>query len=163
MTTCLKLSQISNDPKKSRVAGMIDITVLPHFQGGRSVSTLGGWQFAISKYSRNKKLAWKFIKFMTSPRIQKILAIEASQAPGRKSIYLDKEVLAKNPHFSKLMVVFENTVPRPEMPLYPLYSSILQRFYHIGLSYRQSRLEKLAAQADKEVQQLLKLEKEAGM
>jgi hypothetical protein len=47
--------------------------------------------------------------------------------------------------------------------LYPLYSTILQRFYHVALSHESSRLEELAEQADKEVQELLKLEKEAGM
>lgn len=154
---------ISNDPEKSRVAGLVDIIALPHFPGGRSASTLGGWQFAISRFSTKKRVAWKFIEFMTSPRIQKILAIEASQAPARKSVYSDPDVLEKNPHFAKLLTVFENTRPRPAMPLYPLYSDILQRFYHKGISHKRSQLEELAQHADDQVQYLLKLEKEAGM
>ncbi|MDQ7784023.1 MAG: ABC transporter substrate-binding protein [Desulfomonilaceae bacterium] len=154
---------ISNDPNKSRVAGLVDITVLPHFPGGQSASTLGGWQFAMSRFSTKKQLAWTFIEFMTSPRIQKILAIDASQAPARKSVYRDPEVLEKNPHFAKLSAVFENTRPRPAMPLYPLYSAILQRFYHKAISHERSPLEKLAEQADDQVRYLLQLQEEAGM
>ncbi len=154
---------ISNDPNKSRVAGLVDITELPHFRGNRSASTLGGWQLAMSRFSTKKRLAWMFIEFMTSSRIQKILAIEASRPPARKSVYSDPEVLENNPHFAKLSAVFENARPRPAMPLYPLYSDILQRFYHKAISYEDSRLDELADQADAQVRYLFKLEKEAGM
>lgn len=154
---------IANEPARSRVAGNVDITMLPHFAGGSSVSTLGGWQFAISNFSRKKALAWQFVKFMTSARTQKILAIEAAQAPARRSVYTDPEVLKRNPHFSKLMQVFEHTRPRPAMALYPFYSAILQRFYHKALAFGHSPLEELAHQADKEVQSLLRLQREAGM
>lgn len=154
---------IANDSGKSRVAGKVDITVLPHFAGSSSVSTLGGWQFAISRFSRKKTLAWQFVKFMTSPRIQKLLAIEAAQAPGRRSVYADPEVLKANPHFAKLMQVFEHTRPRPSMAVYPLYSNILQRFYHKALAFRDSPVQELAHQADEKVQRLFRLQREAGM
>ena len=154
---------IAHDTTKSRVAGMVDITTLPRFSGGRSVSTLGGWQFAVSSFSRRKPTAWKFIEFMTSPRVQKLLALEASQAPARKSVYTDPDVLAKNPHFSKLISVFKNAEPRPAIPLYPLYSDILQRFYHKALSYKNSRVDDLAEQADRQVDRLLRLQEDAGM
>jgi multiple sugar transport system substrate-binding protein len=155
--------KIANDPDRSRVAGLVEITVLPHFIGGESVSTLGGWQFAISRFSQKKQTAWKFVQFMTSPRIQKLLAIEASQAPARRSVYKDPEVLAENPHFLKLFKVFETARPRPHLPLYPLYSAILQRFYHQALAFPDSSIEELAAEADRQVEELLELQREAGM
>jgi multiple sugar transport system substrate-binding protein len=155
--------QIANDSKRSRIAGKVGLTMLPHFPGGESVSTLGGWQFAISQFSRKKAVAWRFVEFMTSRRTQKLLAVDASQAPARKSVYNDPEVLAKNPHFSKLLRVFESTRPRPEIPLYPLYSIILQRFYQRALAFKSSAIENLAAEADRKVEELLKLQREAGM
>lgn len=155
--------EISNNPEKSRVAGKVGIAVLPHFAGGVSVSTLGGWQFAISPYSERKALAWTFIQFMTSRKIQKRFALEASQAPARRSVYSDPEVLKKNPHFPKLLDVFETTRPRPAIPLYPLYSDILQRFYHRALSFPDSSLEEGARFTDRQVDRLLEVIKEAGL
>lgn len=155
--------QIANDSERSRIAGKVGLTVLPHFPGGESVSTLGGWQFAVSHFSRKKAMVWRFVEFMTSPRIQKLLAVEASQAPARKSVYNDPEVLATNPHFSKLMRVFDSARPRPELPLYPLYSTILQEFYHRALAFRDSSIEELAAEADRKVNDLLMLQREAGL
>lgn len=155
--------QLANDSERSRIAGRVGLTVLPHFPGGESVSTLGGWQFAISQFSRKKTMAWRFVEFMTSPRIQKLLAVEASQAPARKSVYNDPEVLAVNPHFSQLMHVFATARPRPELPLYPLYSTILQQFYHRALAFRNTSIEELATEADRKVGDLLKLQREAGM
>jgi multiple sugar transport system substrate-binding protein len=155
--------EISNNPEKSRVAGKVDIAVLPHFSNGVSVSTLGGWQFAISSFSRKKHLAWQFVRFMTSPKVQKLFTMEASQAPARRSVYSDPEVLRKNPHFSKLLKVFETTRPRPAIPLYPLYSDILQRFYHRALSFPDSPLDEAARITDRKVDRLLDLIKEAGL
>jgi multiple sugar transport system substrate-binding protein len=155
--------EIANNPKKSRVAGKVDITVLPHFPSGRSVSTLGGWQFAVSAFSRKKRRAWEFIEFMTSPRVQKLFALRASQAPARRSVYTDPEVLDKNPHFAMLKTVFDNTVPRPRLPLYPLYSNMLQRFYHRAISFRNSAVDQLARQTDEKVRGLLSLSEAAGM
>lgn len=155
--------KIANDPDRSRISGKVEIAVLPHFDGGESVSTLGGWQFAISRFSRRKRLAWQFVEFMTSARVQKLLAIEASQAPARKSVYNDPEVLEKNPHFTQLMKVFENTRPRPKLPLYPLYSAILQQFYQRAIAFPDSSIEELASEADRKVGKLLDLQREAGM
>ncbi|MEJ2716271.1 MAG: ABC transporter substrate-binding protein [Deltaproteobacteria bacterium] len=154
--------EIANSPKKSRIAGRVAITLLPHFPKGRSVSTLGGWQFGISAFSRKKRRAWEFIKFMTSPRIQKLFALRASQAPARRSLYMDPEVLSRNPHFATLKAVFDITVPRPLLPLYPLYSDILQRFYSRAISFKDSAVKLLARQADKKVQDLLSLSEAAG-
>jgi multiple sugar transport system substrate-binding protein len=149
--------EIANNPRESSIAGKVDITVLPHLAGGESVSTLGGWQFALSSFSRKKALSWQFIRYMASPGVQKAFALEASQRPARRSVYNDPEVLAKNPHFGKLRDAFEKARPRPAIPLYPLYSRILQEFYQAAIVYPDSRPEVLAAEADAEVDRLLAL------
>ncbi|AFM23991.1 ABC transporter substrate-binding protein [Desulfomonile tiedjei] len=155
--------EIANNSENSRIAGKIDITVLPHFPGGESVSTLGGWQFALSSFSREKDIAIKFIKYMTSPTVQKIFALEASQTCARRSVYNDPEVLRKNPHFSKLRESFDKARPRPAIPVYPAYSDILQVFYHSAITYPDSKIEELAKEADSKVQQLVEMLYEAGI
>jgi len=154
--------EIANNPEKSRVAGKVDMTVLPHFSGGESVSTLGGWQFAVSRFSKRKELATKFISYMASRGVQKTFAIYASQTPARRSVYRDPEVLQKNPHFSKLREILDKARPRPAISLYPAYSNILQSFYQKAIVYPDSDIELLAIQADGKVRQLLRLMKGAG-
>jgi|SRR5271157_181175 len=149
--------EIANNPRESSIAGKVDIAVIPHFTAGDSASTLGGWQFALSTFSRKKTLAWQFIRYMTSPSVQKTFALETSQRPSRRSVYNDPEVLSGNPHFAQLREAFEKARPRPAIPLYPLYSSIQQRFYQAAIVYPDSSLEALAAEADREIDRLLKL------
>jgi trehalose/maltose transport system substrate-binding protein len=154
--------EIANNPKASAIAGKVDISVLPHFAGGKSAATLGGWQFAMSASSRKKILAWEFIRFMTSPSVQKTFALKAAKRPSRRSVYNDPEVLSRNPHFSKLREAFEKARPRPAIPLYPLYSSILQKFYGASIVYPHSDVKALAAEADREIDRLLKLMREGN-
>ncbi len=152
---------ILNDPAKSRVSGKVDIAVLPRFPGGKHVGTLGGWQFAISSFSRKKHLAWQFVRFMTSDRIQKLFALDTAQPPARKSVYRDPEVLRQYPHFKRLADVFESAAPRPALALYPMYSNALQRFFHRVLAIPGMPLEESAGQTDAEIEDLLRLMREA--
>ena len=74
---------VANDPDKSKIAGKVGVGALPAFNGQGSASTLGGWQFGISRWSKHADEAWQFVKFMTSQDTQKILAMEAGLAPTR--------------------------------------------------------------------------------
>ncbi len=147
----------ANDPKISRIVGKVGIAKLPHFNGGESYSTLGGWQLGISNYSENKKEAWKFIKFLTSARIQKIYAIKAGKAPTRKAVYADKEVIQYNPHFVDMKEVFLAAYPRPRSPLYPAISNVLQRYFSKAISDPESDIESEAVQASAEIEKLVSL------
>lgn len=149
----------SNDPEKSRVVGKVGIAKLPHFKGGESYSTLGGWQLGISNYSENKNEAWKFIKFLTSKRIQKLYAIKAGKAPTRKALYADREVIQYNPHFVDMKEVFLSAYPRPRSPLYPAISNVLQRYFSKVISDPESDIESEADQASEEIEKLISLVK----
>jgi len=147
----------ANDPEKSRIAGKVGIAKLPHFQGGESYSTLGGWQLGISRYSEHKNAAWKFIQFLTSARIQKLYAIKAGKAPTRKALYADREVIQHNPHFTDMKEVFLSAYPRPRSPLYPAISNVLQRYFSKALSDPESDIEREAVQASAEIEKLMAL------
>ncbi|NIR14406.1 MAG: extracellular solute-binding protein, partial [Desulfobacterales bacterium] len=73
--------EVSNNPERSQIAGKVGIATLPHFPGGKSHATLGGWQLGISAYSRNKEAAWELVRFLSSERVQKISALKAGRAP----------------------------------------------------------------------------------
>jgi trehalose/maltose transport system substrate-binding protein len=145
---------VSNDPAKSRIAGRVGIARLPHFQGGESYATLGGWQLGISNYSKHKKAAWRFIQFLSSKRIQKFFAIKAGKAPTRTALYQDQEVISANPHFAEMENVFLTAYPRPRSPLYPAISNILQRYFSRVISDSDSDIKSEAVQTSAEIEKL---------
>jgi multiple sugar transport system substrate-binding protein len=151
--------EVSNNPERSRIVGKVGITRLPHFPGGKSYSTLGGWQVGISSYSKNKEAAWIFVKFLTSKRIQKLLALKAGRAPTRKELYSDAEILEAYPHFAGMKDVFLTAYPRPRTPLYPAVSNVLQRYFSRAISDASIDLEKEALTASREIERIVSLTK----
>ncbi|MBD3216679.1 MAG: extracellular solute-binding protein [candidate division Zixibacteria bacterium] len=119
---------------KSPVKDKIGIDVLPHFEGGESISTLGGWHIGISVYSDVKSEARRFVEYVTSYETQKRLALNLGWNPGRKDVYSDSEVLERLPHFAELRDVFENAYPRPTRPYYSQMSAILQKHLNSALA-----------------------------
>ncbi len=148
---------VMNNPKKSRIAGKAGVGPLPAFPGHQSASTLGGWQFGMSRWSTHQEEAWRFIEFMTSHRSQKFLALEAGLAPTRTSVYTDPEVQEKMPHLSAFLPAFKKARPRPLTPLYPMVSQVLQRFFSRAIVERSSRLSELAQVASEKMDKLLEL------
>lgn len=152
--------EIANDPERSRVVGKVGMTVLPAFEGGRSVATLGGWQLGISRFSRKPDLAWKFVSFMTSREMQKRIALFAGRAPARKALYRDTEILDKRPEFETQFDTFVNAVPRPRTPVYVPLSNIMQRFFSSAIALRDSNIESLARLASRDMDRVLDLLRE---
>jgi multiple sugar transport system substrate-binding protein len=149
--------EVSNNPERSKIAGDVGITKLPHFPKGNSYATLGGWQLGISTYSKNKEAAWTFIKFLTSRKIQKLLAMKAGLAPTRKALYEDVEILKVNPQFYYMKDVFLTAYPRPRSPLYPAISNILQSYFSKAISDMNSNIKTEAQTASSEIEKILSL------
>jgi multiple sugar transport system substrate-binding protein len=149
--------EISNNPSKSRVAGKVGIARLPYFEGSRSYAALGGWQLGISTFSEKRELAWEFVEFLTSRRIQKLFAVKSGKAPTRKALYNDGGVLKANPHFKSMKAVFLTAYPRPLTPLYPSVSNILQRYFSKAISNTDTDIEKEAEDASQEINRILSM------
>ncbi len=149
--------EVANNPERSSIAGKVGIAKLPRFRRGKSYSALGGWQLGISSYSENKDAAFRFVRFLTSERIQKLLAVKSGKAPSRKALYTDAEVIQANPHFSEMKDVFLSAWPRPRTPLYPAVSSVLQRYFSKAISDSESDIEKEAGEASDEINRLLEV------
>jgi multiple sugar transport system substrate-binding protein len=150
----------SNDPKKSKVAGKVGMTPLPAFPGGKSASTLGGWQLGISRFSRKPEPAWRFIRFMTSEATQKRIALSTGRGLARKDIYRDAEILKKYPHFQTQFETSMQAVPRPRTPVYVPLSNIMQRYFSSAIAVRDSNVDKLARLASRDMDRVLDLLRE---
>lgn len=148
---------MANDPSYSNIAGRVGVTTLPHFEGGESVATLGGWLYGISAFSQHPQEAWTFIDFMTSPSMQKHFALHASLAPSRMAVYDDPDVLQANPQYRDLLPVFRTATPRPRTPVYPIVSHIFQRYFSRVLAQPTLDIESEARQADTSINRYLKL------
>lgn len=118
----------------SPVKGKVGIAPLPHFEGGRSVSTLGGWHIGISRFSDRKTEAWELVNFIVSYNTQKMLVLKLGWNPARNDVYFDPEVLEKHPHLAILRDVFAKAHPRPHLPYYSRISEILQRYLNAALA-----------------------------
>ncbi len=148
---------VLNDPQKSKLAGKVGVGALPAFPGKKPASTLGGWQLGISRWSRHQEEAWRFVHFMTSEEAQKRLAVEASLAPARRSIYQQPEVLEKRPHLKALLPALEAASPRPLSPVYPMISQELQRYFSQSLVKKGYDLSAMAGETSKRIERLYRM------
>ncbi|MBM3451054.1 MAG: ABC transporter substrate-binding protein [Armatimonadetes bacterium] len=109
----------------SAVKDKVAIAPLPR-GSVRSASTLGGWQLAISNFSRNKEIAWRFLEFMSGRVGQKSMAMQVSTVPTRKDIFEDAQGKRVQPHFPDMLRIALNARPRPQIADYPRLSTIVQ-------------------------------------
>ena len=117
--------------KDSKIAGKIGVSALPKGGAdGRNAATLGGWQLAVSKYSKHPKEAADLVMYMTSKEIQKERAIKGSYNPTIPALYQDKDVLAAAPFFGDLYNVFTSAVPRPATATGLKYNEVSAAFWN---------------------------------
>jgi trehalose/maltose transport system substrate-binding protein len=96
----------------SKVKGKFGVTVLPHGGSGKSVGTVGGWQLAISKFSKHQGAAIEFVRYMTSPAVEKFDAITNSNVPTIVSVAKIPAVVKANPYLKPAIA----GVPRVTRP-----------------------------------------------
>jgi trehalose/maltose transport system substrate-binding protein len=113
----------------SPVRGRVGVVPLPAGAGGQSAATLGGWQLAVSKYSRHPAEAAALVMHLTSAAIQKQRAIGGSYNPTLVALYQDPEVLAANPFMGELLGVFTSAVARPAGVAGARYPEVSRAFW----------------------------------
>ncbi len=97
----------------SPIKGLVGVSALPAGPGGRHAATLGGWQLAVSKYSKHVDAAASLVMYLTSAEVQKQRAIGGSFNPTLPALYKDEDVIAANPFMADLLGVFTGAVARP--------------------------------------------------
>jgi len=121
------LSQNEDSPVK----GKVGVTVLPKGgQSGQHAGTLGGWQLAVSKYSKHPDIAVDLVLYLTSQERQKKQAIEGSFLPTIVALYQDQAVLEANPFFAQLENSLKNPVVRPSRITGSQYNKVSTAFWN---------------------------------
>ena len=139
----------------SAVKGKFDTVALPSGgEGGQSAATLGGWNVAVSKYSKHQEAAISLALYLSGPEAQKMNALLASHLPTLQALYDDAEIKEKQPIIPQWKEVFLNAVPRPSAPTKGKYNEVSSKFWsavHDTLSGKGTAAENLEVlQADLE-------------
>jgi len=109
------------------------IGIAPLLKGGedgKPTSTLGGWQLAVSKYSKNAKVAADLVRHLTSLEEQKRRALVGGFNPTIDSLYKDPDVLKASPFFGELYETFVNAVARPSRVTGVRYNQVSAEFWN---------------------------------
>ena len=69
------------DDADSTVKGKVGVMPLPAMTGGKSATCMGGWQWAMNAYGKNKDAAGKLIQFLSSKQASAFIAREGSILP----------------------------------------------------------------------------------
>ena len=103
------------DPEKSKIVGKVGWALHP--EGVRRGSQTGGFGIAIPSNAQNKEAAFLLMQWLTSKRIDKLIALEGG-SPSRFSTYMDPEVIAKYPHSTVFAEALKYADPdwRPIIP-----------------------------------------------
>jgi multiple sugar transport system substrate-binding protein len=112
--------------KDSTVQGKVGVMPLPAMAGGKSATCIGGWQWAVSAFSKNKAEAAKLVKFMSSPEASKFLAIEGSLMPVYANVYTDPDVVKAVPWFKDAAPVVIAGQSRPKSERYGEVSDVIR-------------------------------------
>lgn len=110
----------------SAVKDKVGIAPLPGFTADKPASCIGGWQIAVSGFSKNKVEAVKFARYLSSPEVSRMQAVLGSHLPVFASVYADEEVLKANPWFAQALPVMQTAKARPISPRYPEVSEIIR-------------------------------------
>jgi trehalose/maltose transport system substrate-binding protein len=114
----------------SPIKGKFGIAPLPAGPDGKPTATLGGWNIAVSKYSKNQAEAIKLALFIGSEQFQKDRAIALTELPTYPALYDDPDVAKAQPTIPGLKTAFENAAPRPSAPTRTKYNEVSSDFWN---------------------------------
>jgi len=92
-----------------------DVAPLPVTGSNKPVGTLGGWQLAVSKYSKAQDAAVEFVRYMTSEDVSKFRAVNGTYVPLYQSVSDDPDVQKNQPFLKNLSDVVRVTRPSREL------------------------------------------------
>ena len=131
----------------SKVRGRVGVASLPGTPGHPGVGALGGWNLALSRFSRHPREAWQLMEWLTSREAQRRKTLSEGRMPTLPVLYGDPEVLRANPQFATLRTALPEARPRPITPFYPRISGVLQGYLSRALTQSMTPGEALDAAA----------------
>lgn len=115
---------VLGESSDSPIRGKFGVAVLPN-GGGGSAGTVGGWNLAVSKYSKNREAAIELVKFLASQDVQKRRTLALSIVPTRTALYSDPDLS----HLAPFIDGMQTAVPRPSAPTKRKYNEVSQAFW----------------------------------
>lgn len=112
--------------KDSTVQGKVGVMPLPAMAGGKSATCIGGWQWAVSAFSKSKQEAAKLVRFLSSPESAKFLAVKGSLMPVYPGTYTDADVVKAVPWFKDAAAVVVAGQSRPKSERYGEVSDVIR-------------------------------------
>ena len=140
--------------KDSKIADQFEISTFPGYKGNEGAGVLGGYNLAISAYSKNPEGSLAFIEFATEAEQQKLMAIEASLPPSLTAVYDDPAVKKAMPFAEDLRTAIEKAQPRPVSPVYPQISEAIYNNVFAALQGNTSP-DEAASKMNEEIQKAL--------
>jgi multiple sugar transport system substrate-binding protein len=126
-------SKASATDGSSKIVGKFGVTSLPG-KDGPGVSSLGGHDYAISAFAKNKATAVDFINFMASEARQKANIEATSQAPTYASLYDDPSLTKQFPYLAPLKASILGAQPRPRVVKYGDVTAAIQQAAYDALT-----------------------------
>ena len=116
----------------SKVKGLFGVATLPAGPdaGDTPAATLGGWNIAVSKYSKNQAEAIKLALFIASKDFQKDRAIQRSALPTIEALYDDPDIAKAQPIVPFMKPVFQNAIGRPSRGTGIKYNEVSSDFWN---------------------------------
>ncbi|MPQ96089.1 ABC transporter substrate-binding protein [Thioclava sp. JE_KL1] len=114
----------------SPVKGKVGVSELPKGgEDGKSAATLGGWELAVSKYSKHQQEAIDLVKFLDNYESQKERAIVTSRPPTLTAVYNDPDVAKEQPFIPLWKPVLDGTLARPSAAAKRKYNEASSLFW----------------------------------
>jgi multiple sugar transport system substrate-binding protein len=121
----------------SAVAGKFAVTRLPGPDGPGS-SSLGGYNLAISAFSKRQKSALEFIRYFTGIDNQRLVLTEGSFPPVWAELYDDPALIRRFPYLPVLKQSIATARPRPASANYNQISLVISSAVSDALTFRKT-------------------------
>jgi multiple sugar transport system substrate-binding protein len=127
------LANKSDSPIRGKIGIKTLLGKADNLSGG---ACLGGWGLGMAASTRHPEAAWEVIEYFTSAAVQRKLILAAGYVPSRTALFTDPQIVAKYPHYPKLLEISQTAVLRPPIAQYAQVSDILQRYLSAALTDR---------------------------
>lgn len=112
--------------EESKIKGKVDIAELPFALNHQTASLNVYWLYTIGTGSKNKKLAYDFLRYATSAKSDKLLTKEGGIG-CRKSTWEDPDINKIIPFYHKLNRLHENALTLPQAPIWPKVAELIDK------------------------------------
>ena len=110
----------------SRVRGQVGVMALPAMAGGRAATCLGGWQWAVSAFTRHQAEAARLVRHLSSAEASRLYAVRGALLPSHTALYDDAAVLQALPWIAQARDALSTAQSRPLSPDYPQVSDTIR-------------------------------------